>query len=266
MRTPLLLAVTLYVTMAPGPLYPDDQVRFEAASVKLSKECVYESSLSRGGVALKGMSLKLILVEAFKIGADRINGPSWLENVCVDVIARLPQGAATDRIPLMLQNLLADRFRLSAHKESRLGTGYALVIDKHGPKMKESTESSNFMRGRPAAALGLRRDGAGIKGAMTMDFLARTLSRAGYGPVVDATGLDGKYEIELSWVPEPALGPRGPSATAAEPGLPGVGEASTPTVDLFSAVRESLGLRLEPRKTPIDVLVIDRIERVPTEN
>jgi uncharacterized protein (TIGR03435 family) len=212
------------------------------------------------------MPLKLILVEAFKIGADRINGPSWLENVCVDVIARLPQGAATDRIPLMLQNLLADRFRLSAHKESRLGTGYALVIDKHGPKMKESTESSNFMRGRPAAALGLRRDGAGIKGAMTMDFLARTLSRAGYGPVVDATGLDGKYEIELSWVPEPALGPRGPSATAAEPGLPGVGEASTPTVDLFSAVRESLGLRLEPRKTPIDVLVIDRIERVPTEN
>jgi uncharacterized protein (TIGR03435 family) len=212
------------------------------------------------------MSLKLILVEAFKIGADRINGPSWLENVCVDVIARLPQGAATDRIPLMLQNLLADRFRLSAHKESRLGTGYALVIDKHGPKMKESTESSNFMRGRPAAALGLRRDGAGIKGAMTMDFLARTLSRAGYGPVVDATGLNGKYEIELSWVPDPALGPRGASATAAEPGLPGVGEASTPTVDLFSAVRESLGLRLEPRKTPIDVLVIDRIERVPTEN
>src|ERR1035437_8355728 len=196
MRTPLLLAVTLYVTMAPGPLYPDDQVQFEAASVKLSKECVYESSLSRGGVALKGMSLKLILVEAFKIGADRINGPSWLENVCVDVIARLPQGAATDRIPLMLQHLLTDRFELSAHKESRLGTGYAFVIDKHGPKMKESTESSSIMRGRPAATLVLRRDGAGIKGAMTMDFLARTLSRAGYGPVVDAPGLAGKDENE----------------------------------------------------------------------
>jgi uncharacterized protein (TIGR03435 family) len=101
---------------------------------------------------------------------------------------------------------------------------------------------------------------------MTMDLLAKTLARAGYGPVVDATGLEGKYEIKLDWVPDGALGPKGASAAAAEPGVAGVGEAPTPTVDLFSAVRESLGLRLEPRKTPIDFLVIDHIERVPTEN
>src|ERR1035437_1911371 len=145
-----LLAVSLYMTMAPGTLlYADDRVQFETASVKLSKECLNETSINRGGMALKGVSLKLILVEAFKIGADRINGPSWLETVCFDVIARLPQGATSDQVPMMLQSLLADRFKLRAHKESRMGTGYALVIDKNGPKMKKSTESSNFVRGRP---------------------------------------------------------------------------------------------------------------------
>jgi uncharacterized protein (TIGR03435 family) len=138
--------------------------------------------------------------------------------------------------------------------ESRMGTEYALVIDKGGPKLKESTESANFMRGRPAAALAIRRDGSGIKGPMTMDMLARALSRAGYGPVVDATGLDGQYEVDLMWVPEPAF----------EPGRPVAGGAST--ADLFSAVRQSLGLRLEPRKTAIEFLVIDHVERSPTEN
>jgi uncharacterized protein (TIGR03435 family) len=73
----------------------------------------------------------------------------------------------------MLQALLADRFQLRAHQETRMGTEYALVIDKGGPKLKESTESSSFMRGRPPATLAVRRDGAGIKGAMTMDMLAR---------------------------------------------------------------------------------------------
>jgi uncharacterized protein (TIGR03435 family) len=257
----LVVTLGLYMTMTSGALpYSDDHVEFETASVKLSKECLYDTSISPGGVTLRGVPLKPILVHAFKIGADRINGPSWLETVCFDVIARLPQGAKTDQVPMMLQALLADRFQLRAHKESRMGTEYALVIDNGGPKLKESTESANFMRGRPPASLALRRDGAGIKGPMTMDMLARTLSRAGYGPVVDATGLDGKYEIE------PAFGPRGPSATAAEPGLPVVGQASTPTVDLFSALRSSLGLRLELRKTPIDFLVVDHIERVPTEN
>jgi uncharacterized protein (TIGR03435 family) len=262
-----LLAVSLYMTMAPGALlYADDRVQFETASVKLSKECLYETSINRGGMALKGVALKPILVEAFKIEADRINGPSWLETVCFDVIARLPQGATSDQVPMMLQSLLADRFKLRAHKESRMGTGYALVIDKNGPKMKKSTESSNFVRGRPPAGLAIRRDGAGLRGAMTMEMLARFLSRAGYGPVVDATGLDGKYEVDLAWANEPAFGSRGPSASAGETTPSGVGEASTPTEDLFSAVRQSLGLKLEARKTMIDALVVDQVERVPTEN
>jgi len=98
---------------------------------------------------------------------------------------------------------------------------------------------------------------------MTMDMLARALSRAGYGPIVNATGLDGRYEIDLTWAPEAAFGPKGTSGSGVEPG---VLQVLTPTVDLFSALRQSLGLRLEPRKTPVDFLVVDHVERVPTEN
>jgi uncharacterized protein (TIGR03435 family) len=263
----VVLALGLYAALTPRALScPDDQPQFETASVKPNKECLYDTSITPGGVALRGVPLKPILVEAFKFGADRIIGPAWLETVCFDVIARLPQGAKTDQVPMMLQALLADRFQLRAHKESRMGTVYALVVDKGGPKFKESAESGNFMRGRPPVTVALRRDGAGVKGPMTMDMLAKTLSRAGYGPVVDATGLDGRYDIDLMWVPESGIGSRALSAPAADPGLPGVGQASTPAIDLFSAVRQSLGLRLEPRKTPVDFLVIDRVERVPTEN
>jgi len=93
--------------------------------------------------------------------------------------------------------------------------------------------------------------------------LSRALSRQGYGEVVDATGLDGKYEIELSWAPAQPLGS---GTTATSEGIVGVGQPSTPAVDLFSAVRESLGLRLEPRRTSADILIVDHIERVPTEN
>jgi uncharacterized protein (TIGR03435 family) len=264
MKSPLPFAVSLYVTLAAATLYSEDRVQFEVASVKPNAECVIETSVSPGGVALKGVPMKILLMEAFKVGADRINGPSWIESVCFDVFARLPQGGSTAQIPLALQALLADRFKLNARKEGRPGTGYSLVVDKNGPKMKESTESSNFMRGRAPSALALQRDGAGIKGAMSIELLVKYLSRAGYGPVEDATGLKGKYEVDLSWVADPAIGSR--SGAVRADGAPAIAEASAPTADLFSAVRQSLGLRLEPHKATIEFLVIERLERVPTEN
>jgi uncharacterized protein (TIGR03435 family) len=120
------------------------------------------------------------------------------------------------------------------------------------------------MRGRVPSALGVRRDGAGYKGAVTMQMLASLLSRTGYGPVEDATGLEGKYEVDLSWAADPSGGPRGGPVRAE--GASALAEASAPTADLFSAVRQSLGLRLEPHKATIEFVVIDRLERVPTEN
>ena len=263
MRRKAAITLSLHLTVSAGMLFAQDRVQFEVASVK-SAECLIETSVTPGGVALKGVPMKILLMEAFKVGADRINGPSWIESACFDVFARLPQGASTAQVPLALQALLADRFKMKARKEGRPGTGYSLVVDKNGPKMKESTESSNFTRGRAPSVLGVRRGGGGYKGAMTMQTLASLLTRAGYGPVEDATGLDRKYEVEISWADDPGVGPRagGGHPESATP----IAEASAPTADLFSAVRQSLGLRLDPHKATIEFLVIEHLERSPTEN
>jgi uncharacterized protein (TIGR03435 family) len=97
-----------------------------------------------------------------------------------------------------------------------------------------------------------------LKGVMTMSTLAANLSTKGYGPVQDATGLAGKYDIDLRWTRSDA-DPAPPGATIPIP-------AGWPDVDLLTALRESLGLRLERRNVPVQFLVIDHIERVPTEN
>ena len=101
---------------------------------------------------------------------------------------------------------------------------------------------------------------------MTMAELASYLSARGYGPVLDSTGLNGKYDIDLSWAPDRAFEPSGGYTGASAGAHPNSDLPPAPTADLFAAVRESLGLRLEARKAPVEVLVIDHIERVPTAN
>jgi uncharacterized protein (TIGR03435 family) len=221
---------------------------------------------------LKGDPLKPILMEAFKVRMDQIVGPSWLDEDCFEIFAKMPEGATSDQVPAMLQALLAERFKLAAHKEDRPSPVYALVVDKNGPKLKESDSSSNFLgahAGQTMFRAGLGT--TGIKGSMTMASLARYLSGRGYGPVQDFTGLKGTYDIDLSWAPDRAFEPMGGYARAYADAHPssadgGADLPAAPTADLFTAIRESLGLRLEPRKEPVEVLVIDHIERIPTAN
>ena len=229
------------------------QPAFEVASVKRSDQCFGRNSIDPGSVSLRGAPLKAVLMEAFQIKMDQIEGPSWLEAECFDISAKIPDGITGDQVPMMLQVLLAERFRLAAHKEVRLRSGHALVVDKDGPKFKEAT--ANFVRGK-----GLMLYGPGVlKGAMTMATLASNLSTKGYGPVQDSTGLTGKYEIELRWTPNPDFQPTETFRSVAVP--PGWPEA-----DLFTAVRESLGLRLERRNVEVPFLLIDHVERTPTGN
>jgi len=184
--------------------------------------------------------------------------------------ARMPEGATRGQLPAMLQALLAERFKLVAHTETRIRPGYALVVDKNGPKFKESDPSSAAVRA------GQIRFGAGpgasaIQGALTMAMLARQLSTRLDGPVQDLTGLKGRYDIDLSWVPDRSVERMGrfaqisaethPESTDVQAGLP-----DAPTANIFTAMRDSLGLRLEGRKEPVETLVIDSIERVPAEN
>jgi uncharacterized protein (TIGR03435 family) len=264
-------AIALFAISAVAAQSNPDQPKFEVASVKRTDQCLFDSSVDPGAVVLKGFPLKAVLTEAFKVKADQVVGPSWLDNDCFEIVAKMPAGATGDQLPAMLQALLVERFKLAAHKEDRPSQVYALVVDKNGPKFKESDQNSNFMGKLPAGAVRLRRGGGGIKASMTMAKLASYLSGRGYGPVLDFTGLNGNYDIDLSWGPDPAFERPGPYAAAAAAEHPGsadggAGLPAAPTADMFTAIRDSLGLKLEPRKQPVETLVIDHIERIPTAN
>jgi len=238
--------------------------KFEVASVKRVKECGGRNYMGPGSISLKGVPLKPVLAEAFGVKADNVQGPSWLAEPtdCFDVDAKLPADGNMGQIPAMLQALLVERFKLATHMEERQSTGYALVVAKGGLKVKEDDPKANFMGDHAGQfAFGFGSHGY-FKGIATMAGLANTFSREGYGPVVDETGLTGKYDIDLTWVRDPDhVRPGSDESVTAPPNT----DAIAPGVDLFAAVR-SLGLQLEKRNVPAAVLVVDHIERSPTEN
>jgi uncharacterized protein (TIGR03435 family) len=211
-------------------------------------------------ISLNNDPLKLIVREAFNMPLDQIFGPSWLETDCFTVVAKVPDGVAKDQLPAMFQALLEERFKLVAHRENRPRTVYSLNVGKDGPKFKESDQGSMSAHAGQVT-FGMRF--GGIKGSMTMASFTRLLSNRLGSPVQDLTGLNGTYDIDVKWVPDRALESLGfqpppQNSTAALP--------TDPTADIFTAIRESLGLRLESRKGQVEVIVIDHIERHPTES
>jgi uncharacterized protein (TIGR03435 family) len=273
----LLAASWLFAQAAPAPPALDvagqtppreatNQPKFEVASVKRANLCAVGRSIDPRSVTLTGMPLKPVLMTAFGVRIDQIEGPSWLETDCFDISAKIPDGGSLDQLPAMLQALLAERFKLAAHKEDRARSGYALVVDKGGPKFKEDDPKTNFMGAGHAGQTFYGASGHGaLKGVMTMARLVASLSTQGYGPVQDLTGLTGNYDIDLRWTPNPDLGPGRADAAVSAATPPGA-DIPAPEPDLFTALRESLGLKLERRDVQMQFVVIDHIERIPTEN
>jgi uncharacterized protein (TIGR03435 family) len=165
-------------------------------------------------------------------------GPAWSDSAHYDITAKMDSAASPDQVRLMLQSLLQDRFNLRFHRAIRSRPGYALVIDKNGPKFVESKN--------PGPGLGLGRGHLIGLGANT-EMLAKALSSQLESPIVDKTGLKALYNFTLTWTPD--------DQTA---------DSTGPSV--FSALREQIGLKLVPVKNvPVEVLVIDHVER-PSEN
>lgn len=265
MKVSLALALAVAAISAFAAQNVPNQPKFEVASVKRVECGEIKTSLDPGLLTLKSLPLKAALSQAFQVPMDQTTGPAWLDQDCFDIIAKMPDGATKDQMPVMLQALLADRFKLAAHRENHPHEGYAMVVDKNGPKFKKAEKPKDVggFVGRLATsgdgrvlALG-RANGAGrvaFKGAMQMATVARILSGKLGGPVEDLTHLEGEYQIDFDWTPDPGAAP----ATA--------DSASTPTGSLVTAVREILGLRLERRDANVETLVIDHIERFPEGN
>jgi uncharacterized protein (TIGR03435 family) len=192
--------------------------------------------------------------------ADYLKGaPPWLNSDHFDVVAKAPQGTRVDTLRLMMQTLLADRFHLIVHRETKVAKVYAMTVAKGGQKLKESEDTGNPVCGRR-----IDPDNTYHRDChnMTMTQLAEQLPsfapRFFEGkPVVDATGLKGAWEFTVDWTPLTG----GLAGLDAAPGT----EFDTGTT-IFRTMEKNLGLKLEQREQPMPVLVIDRIDRVPTEN
>jgi uncharacterized protein (TIGR03435 family) len=251
----------------------------EVASVKPNKsgDGGMRIMFTPDGVSYTNIALQMLLRETFGIEDDRILGaPSWVKTDRFDIEAKVDASDAPklkdlkfDERRKMLLPVLADRFNLKFHHESRELPTCALVIAKGSPKLKEATPGDTYPNGlkgpdghASAGAMMAGRGkitGQGVPIATLVNMLAfQRLDRA----IFDKTGLTGKYDFELKWAPDEAPPP---ITGGMQGGLPMNDAATDPGPSLFTALQEQLGLKLEPQKGPIDVIVIDHIER-PSEN
>lgn len=216
---------------------------------------------------------------------DQLRGPDWLKTQRFTITATLPPGTTKDGFKLMLQNLLSERFKLALHRETKEISGYALQVGKNGPKLKESANATdaaseqpehfdvdkNGFRVFPPGAAGVTAyvvDGATRLTAskLTMARWADILGNMLASPVVDQTGLAGTYDFHLEFMRPVVSGGRG-GATGAMPQAPLTDPADNHGVPmLVDAVQFQLGLKLDARKILWDTLVIDHVEKVPTDN
>ena len=235
-----------YYIQAPAPT-------FDAATVKMGGPVLPNGNINintgrilNGVVTLANATLSDCLLFAYSLTtADQIAGPDWInvKSVRFEVTGKAAPETPQAQLLLMLQALLKERFQLVLHTEQREMTHYDLVVGKNGPKMKESTV--NAQEGTGAARLdGIRSN------HMNMTKLATLLSRMTRMPVLDKTGLTGFYQLDLRYANEVSK-------------VPDEAEAGP---SILTAVQEQLGLKLESKKGPVEVLVVDHAERVPVEN
>ncbi len=223
---------------------------FETATVRLSAPDSTGSRLIDDATRFEFLysSVKSLLALAYGVNTANVRGPDWIAADAIDVIARKPPRTTEEGERLMLQALLADRFKLVVHRDSYDLTAYDLVVAKGGPKMKLADVDG------PSASLqvsSMNGPARSLTGTLSMERLAAALQIPLETAVTDATGLTGAFDILLQWSPEDAI--------AAE--LPG---ATFPP--LAKALEQQLGLKFETRKIKIDTLVVDSGQRIPAEN
>jgi uncharacterized protein (TIGR03435 family) len=257
---------------------------FEVATIKPSKPGSGPGGYSfpAGGFKATNVSLQTLVEAAYRIGDDQVLGaPKWLNSDRYDVEAKMDASAAADLQKLnreeldaarqqMLQAFLADRLMLTIHRETKEFPVYLLVISKNGPKLQEAKPGDTYADGpkgrdgSPLAAGNTRMTGGRNARTLTahavpISSLTQLLLAFLGRPVLDKTGLVGKYDFTLTWGPDdnrpPAL-----TGGASNDGSSSVASDSNGP-PLLTALQEQLGLKLESGKGPLEVIVIDHVER-----
>jgi uncharacterized protein (TIGR03435 family) len=223
-----------------------------------------------GRISLQDWALLDLIAAAYSVHVTQVSGPAWLSDQGFNIEAKMPAGAPKQEANAMLQSLLEERFGLKAHRDSQTKQGFALVVGKNGPKLKPAdpppaaepglTTDEQKAKLKQEAQANLeammkrmrerRENGTAMEGfhvstwpSITTRELAARLVRFAEAPVLDETGLTGKYSVIIeTWK-----------------------NADVPGGTIFDAV-EKLGLKLEPRKLTIETVVVDQVSKMPTEN
>jgi len=249
---PVLILISMEFT-GPAPLWPQSPT-FEVASVKVhSNESTirHPPKFRNGTFTADSVLLRTLLAIAFDIADDRINGPQWIDSDKYDIIAKTADGGRLEKddIQPLLQNLLQERFHLVVHTEIREEAAYNLLIAKGGCKLAAFDPGRPFKPRVTAQAAGA----AVLSGSnITISRIAKQLELVVGRPVVDRTGIEGRFDYALTYTP---LGTQRNDI---------VSDSSSD--DLLTALQRQLGLQLASQKQPIKILMIDEAMRVPTQN
>jgi len=256
-----------------------------------------------GMINYKHVSLRMLTDRAFGIKDYQLNAPDWMATAFFDVQAKLPPDTPQEQRNLMLQSLLEERFGLKFHKESKEVPIYSLVVGKNGAKMPAATElppnavkagnppppqvgpssggnvavrqpdggSEKPRMGGPGTMM-MRIEGMGkmhlTAKAMQMSSFVDMLARQVDRPVFDNTGLTGYYDFDIEFKPEGPMmrGMPMPMPHGDGPGGGGPAPDAVEAPSIFTAVQDQLGLKLEPKKGPVETVVVDHFEKTPIEN
>lgn len=245
-----LLALSLVVAplaLAQAEPNPAPQPSFEVATIKPAAPAERGNGVwSPPGIGrfwAKGVSLEFLIEMAFGVSGNQVAAkPAWIDSEFFDIEAKPESGIALSREELKprLQSLFAERFHLATHYETRMVPGYALAVAKGGPRL-QATKGDHFPGFRiyvgPGSLEGIN---------WSMSYLASMLEKPAGRPVLDATGIGGSYDIKLEYAPDM--------------------EDSSSLPSIFTALKETLGLELRAQHVPVQVLIIDRVDRVPGDN
>jgi uncharacterized protein (TIGR03435 family) len=228
------------------------RLTFEVTSIKPAKELRGRIATNPGGQTYitEGAPVKLMISLMYKIPSAQITGgPSWIDDEGFDIEAKADHSYSLDDLHTMFQNMLADEFKLKFHKEVKEGNVYALTIDKSGLKIKPNETPEPFK-------IPIQGGGRGkiVGTRVPMVYLCWWLTQRLQNddrPVINKTGLDGNYDFTLAFMPEL---PPGVDRDKIPPEL-----LELPSI--FDALKQQLGLKLEPQKGPVEYYVIDHVEK-----
>ncbi|HLH17429.1 MAG TPA: TIGR03435 family protein [Bryobacteraceae bacterium] len=275
LRPPIILAAVGVFAVAPAQETP--VLTFEVATVKhaapVESGGIVFRRLDPQQVSYRHVNMRYLLMQAWGVRQYQVKGPAWLETEYYNIVGKLPDRFAQEQLPIMLQNLLKERFRLQVHFEDSLTAAYALTNDRGGPRLQPSaavdprhnadgTLAEDALRAAVKSGKiikGLRMSPGRLEaGQITMEAFANALSMVLGRPVIDRTGLQGEFDISLEVSPDDVPGPQRVLFDSQS-------TADNPPVSIFTSIKR-VGLRLDAKALPVRLLIVDHADSDPIEN